>query len=148
MKGREPQGLVTVEELPALQERLVRELTALRGPDGTPLRVDVLDPKVIYREVRGDPPDLMFYFGELRWRSAGTLGHPTLFLKENDTGPDDAVHGFDGVFLLYDPRRPEGRDIGPQKILDVMPTLLHLMGEEIPPKVQGRVMDPFLTNGS
>ncbi|MGA7860303.1 MAG: alkaline phosphatase family protein [Thermoplasmata archaeon] len=148
VKGREPQGLVTVEELPALQERLVRELTALRGPDGTPLRVDVLDPKVIYREVRGDPPDLMFYFGELRWRSAGTLGHPTLFLKENDTGPDDAVHGFDGVFLLYDPRRPEGRDIGPQKILDVMPTLLHLMGEEIPPKVQGRVMDPFLTNGS
>jgi predicted AlkP superfamily phosphohydrolase/phosphomutase len=138
LQGREPQGIVRPEELPDLREHLIADLRGLKLPDGRPMKVDVMDPHRIYRSVRGDPPDLMLYFDDLRWRSAGTLGYPSLFLKENDTGPDDAVHGFDGVFLFYDPLNPRGRDLGPQKILDVTPTLLRWLGEPLPDHVQGR----------
>jgi predicted AlkP superfamily phosphohydrolase/phosphomutase len=92
----------------------------------------------VYRQVNGDAPDLMVYFDDLHWRSAGTLGHPTLLLDENDTGPDDAVHGWNGIFVLADPARPAGAAIAQQSILDVTPTLLSLLGLPIPDHVQGR----------
>lgn len=137
VRGREPHGIVDPSHLPELRRRLAADLAALTGPDGRPMKVDLLDPVSIYRSVRGDPPDLMAYFDDLRWRSAGTMGYPSLFLHENDTGPDDAVHGFDGVFLFRDARNPTGRDLGTQKILDVLPTLLRWLGEPIPDHVQG-----------
>jgi predicted AlkP superfamily phosphohydrolase/phosphomutase len=40
-------------------------------------------------------PDLIFYFDNLFWRSAGTIGHNTMYLSENDIVPDDSVHWMD-----------------------------------------------------
>ncbi len=140
-KGREPQGIIEDSELPALESDLRRRLAALRTPEGHPFPTRVLEPRELYRSVNGDPPDLMVYFDDLRWRSAGTLGHPSLFLRENDTGPDDAVHSMEGVELLYDPIRPDGRPVTTRSILDVTPTLLAWMGETVPGHIQGRA-DP------
>jgi predicted AlkP superfamily phosphohydrolase/phosphomutase len=140
VRGREAQGAVSPAELPALRERLMRELSTLLGPDGRPMPVRFLDPVEIYESVVGDPPDLMAYFGELKWRSAGSVGHPGLYLKENDTGPDDAVHSYDGVFVLSDPRAASGRTIAPQAIRDVAPTLLALAGLPIPKHMQGHTI--------
>jgi predicted AlkP superfamily phosphohydrolase/phosphomutase len=140
VRGREPSGIVDPEEVPQLRSDLARDLALVTQPDGSPMKVDIMDPHTIYRSVRGDPPDLMLYFDDLRWRSAGTMGYPTLWLRENDTGPDDAVHGFDGVFVFFDPEHPEGRDIGRQNILDITPTLLRWLGESIPDNVQGKPM--------
>ncbi|HZY69784.1 MAG TPA: alkaline phosphatase family protein [Thermoplasmata archaeon] len=139
VRGREPNGVVAAADVPRLRDELTEALARLIGPDGRPMRTEVLDPATVYRAVRGDPPDLMVYFGDLKWRSAGTLGHPSLFLRENDTGPDDAVHTFDGIFALCG-AWIEGGDLPPQSILDVTPTLLQLMGEPIPPHVQGAPM--------
>ena len=144
VRGREPQGVVAPEELPALRATLERDLATLTGPDGRPLSARILDPKMLYREVNGDPPDLMVYFDDLQWRSAGTMGYPTNYLEENDTGPDDAVHSVDGVFLLYDPDRPAGRSFAGIDAVDVMPTLLAAIGEEVPPGLQGRVVPEAL----
>jgi predicted AlkP superfamily phosphohydrolase/phosphomutase len=140
VKGREPSGILSPDEIPAISAQIRSELASLPGPDGRPMPTQVLEPRELYKEVRGDPPDLMVYFGELKWRSAGTLGHPSLYLRENDTGPDDAVHSYDGVFALYDPAQSSSREIAQQQIVDVTPTLLQLLGESIPPHVQGRPM--------
>jgi predicted AlkP superfamily phosphohydrolase/phosphomutase len=137
IRGREPQGIVAADQVPVLRERLERDLAKVRQPDGTPLAVRVLDPKRIYHEVRGDAPDLILYFDELRWRSAGSLGHPSLFLHENDIGPDDAVHSFDGVFLWAAPdANPPGSDLPEQKIAQVAPTILGQLGIPVPSHVQ------------
>ena len=119
---------------------MTQDLSRLVGPTGAPMSAQVIDPHTIYRKVTGDPPDLMVYFDELRWRSAGSIGHPTLYLRENDTGPDDAVHGFDGVFVAYDPAVKDGRSIPTVQVLDVLPTLLSIIGEPIPAHVQGKVV--------
>lgn len=136
--GREPEGVIPPEQLPEWKERLARELRELPAPDGRPLGVEILDPSTLYHEVRGDAPDLIVYFGGLRWRSAGTLGHPSLYLSQNDTGPDDAVHSFDGVFVHADPGSPVERELPPNRILDMAPTLLQLLDEPIPSFMQGR----------
>ena len=98
-------------------------------------------PEELYPLVRGDAPDLIAYFDDLYWRSAGTLGWPTPYLRENDRGPDDAVHDYDGVFILYDPRRSLGGRRVAVDILDVAPTILKLMGLPVPATMEGRPVE-------
>jgi predicted AlkP superfamily phosphohydrolase/phosphomutase len=139
IRGREKGGIVAADQLPALRRRLEADLEGIRTPDGAPMKVQVLDPSAQYHEVRGDAPDLMLYFDDLRWRSAGTMGYPTNFLLENDTGPDDAVHSWDGVFLWYDPSRTApGTELATQQIRDIAPTVLEYLGIPLPSHVQGR----------
>lgn len=140
VRGREPNGVVPSGQVAGLRQQLLHELGGIANPEGGTMPVRALDPREVYASVQGDPPDLMLYFDELRWRSAGTMGHPGLFLPHNDTGPDDAVHSFEGVFLLYDPRRPLGRDHATYQIRDMTPTLLALLGERSPAHIQGVAM--------
>jgi predicted AlkP superfamily phosphohydrolase/phosphomutase len=137
-RGREPEGTVAHADREALISKLRAELAQVRTPNGAPLGVRLFSPNEVYREVRGDPPDLMAYFGDVRWRSAGSVGHGHLFLDENDTGPDDAVHSFEGVIAYYNPENPNPSDLGVQKILDVGPTVLQLLGAPAPDWTQGR----------
>jgi predicted AlkP superfamily phosphohydrolase/phosphomutase len=92
----------------------------------------VFEPLELYGEAVGDSPDLMVYFDDLNWRSAGTVGHGSLYLPENDTGPDDSVHSMEGIFLMYNPRRNlGGRTINGAEIADIAPTLLQLYGLDL-----------------
>jgi predicted AlkP superfamily phosphohydrolase/phosphomutase len=140
IRGREPQGILDASQVPVYRKRLETELAGLVGPDGRPMPVRVLDPRSIYHTTRGDAPDLLVYFDDLRWRSAGTLGYPTPYLKENDIGPDDAVHSWNGVFVFRDPASPAERVLDTQAIRDVTPTLLRYLGLPIPAHVQGRAI--------
>ncbi|MGI0054077.1 MAG: alkaline phosphatase family protein [Thermoplasmata archaeon] len=144
VRGREPNGIVPPGAVPALEAELTRELAEVRREDGEPLRARAFPPRAVYREVHGDAPNLMVYFGDLSCRSAGTVGHRRWFLPENDTGPDDSVHSFEGFYaLLGTPAGASGP--GPEEsILDVAPTLLELLGEPIPPTVQGHVIGAWL----
>ena len=80
----------------------------------------------------------MVYFDDLYWRSAGTLGHNTLYLPENDKGPDDAVHSMYGVFIAYDPEERFKQGKKDVSIYDVAPTILELLGLPIPSDLRGK----------
>lgn len=140
VRGRELQGILPLEKVAQLRKQVIAELGQIQVPGGGSMGVRVLDPREIYHMVRGEAPDLMVYLGELKWRSAGTMGHPGLFLKENDIGPDDAVHSLQGVFVLYDPAHPTCRELPEQVIRDVAPTILDIMGSRPPSHMQGNVI--------
>lgn len=137
LKGRELEGAVTPADREALVGRLRRELAEVRRPDGTLLGVRLFAPSEVYEEVQGDPPDLMAYFGDLKWRSAGTIGHGSWFTSENDTGPDDAVHSFEGIFAFWDPKSPAHRELPPQPIRSVAASLYAYFGLPIPGYARG-----------
>jgi predicted AlkP superfamily phosphohydrolase/phosphomutase len=143
VRGREPEGALEPSEIPQFESRLSRELRSVRRPDGQSLDADVRVPRNIYREVRGDAPDLMVYFGNAAWRSAGTIGYDSLFLSENDTGPDDSVHSFDGIYVVDRPRSGAGEMGPPEQIIDVGPTIFVMMGLPVPPGLQGRPIARF-----
>jgi len=143
IRGREPQGILRPESVSAFEDELRRELESIRRPDGKALGVDVRSPASTYRMVRGDAPDLMVYFGHVDWRSVGTIGYPSLFLAENDTGPDDAVHSFEGIYSISDPREGAGSRGPEERIMDIGPTVLALLGVAVPPGIQGRVIESF-----
>ncbi|GAH52055.1 unnamed protein product, partial [marine sediment metagenome] len=89
----------------------------------------------------GDAPDLMVYFDDLNWRSAGTVGYDTMYLDENDTGPDDAVHDYYGIFIIYDPKRKISKKLSTQNILDIAPTALNILGVDIPKDLEGKIIE-------
>jgi len=136
VEGREPQGIIKSEDYEQEREALAERLRAIRGPAGEPWATQIIKPNEYYADVRGDYPDLMVYFDDLYWRSAGTLGWGTMYLNENDTGPDDAVHAQHGVYILYDPRAKASvrKDID---ITDVAPTVLRAFELPIPSDMKG-----------
>jgi predicted AlkP superfamily phosphohydrolase/phosphomutase len=137
VKGREEQGTILPFRYEAWRSRLKKEIESITGPDGEAWNTRAYRPEELFEELNGDYPDLMVYFDDLSWRAAGTLGHESMYLKENDTGPDDAMHDWDGIFIMYDPAGQEGRRLDSVSILDFAPTVLDIMGFEIPSDMKG-----------
>jgi predicted AlkP superfamily phosphohydrolase/phosphomutase len=139
VEGREPQGIIKPDDYEKERDALAERIRDIRGPKGEKWETLVIKPNEYFEEARGDYPDLMVYFDDLYWRSAGTLGYETSYLLENDTGPDDAVHAQHGMYILYDPlyKRRVSKDID---ILDVAPTVLRTLGIPVPSDMKGKVI--------
>lgn len=139
VKGREPQGVIEPAEYDWVRGEIQRALETLGDENGNPIGTRVFKPEEVYREVKNVPPDLIVYFGDLAWRSAGTVGTGNLHIFENDTGPDDANHAQHGLFIL------NGEGVGPGRregveIYDVAPTVLSRMGLAVPADMIGKVI--------
>jgi predicted AlkP superfamily phosphohydrolase/phosphomutase len=142
VRGREKEGVIAPEELEEEKEGLIGKIMSIRDFSGRLLTNEVFEAEQRYGTAKGDKPDLMVYFDELNWRSAGTLGHPSLYLSENDTGPDDSVHSMEGVLMAYTPREDlKSKEIRMMKVEQVAPTILKLFG--IDPKDEGVMTEPI-----
>ncbi|NQT08526.1 alkaline phosphatase family protein [Candidatus Bathyarchaeota archaeon] len=137
VKGREENGVVDPRDYESTREDIAQRIRSITGPNGERWNTVVLKPEDIYPECNGDPPDLMVYFDDLYWRSAGTMGHGRLYLPENDTGPDDAVHDKMGLYIYYDPREDLNGRAEDLNILDVAPTLIKALGLKVPEDMEG-----------
>ena len=126
VEGREPQGIIPKEEYEKERKELMGKLKEIRGPSGEEWDNRVHTPQELYSKTEGEIPDIMVYFDNLSWRAAGTLGYETPYLTENDTGPDDAMHAEEGMYLIYHPSLPEKEE--DVSIYDIAPTLLRLLG--------------------
>jgi predicted AlkP superfamily phosphohydrolase/phosphomutase len=137
VQGRETHGIVPAAEYESFRDEMVRRFEATTDHQGKLLGTVALKPQELYREVRNIAPDLLVYFGNLGWRSVGSLGYDGIHTFENDTGPDDANHAQDGVVILYDP----ARDLGGQRLEGlqlecIAPTILRLLGQDIPASME------------
>ncbi|MFX1274395.1 MAG: alkaline phosphatase family protein [Promethearchaeota archaeon] len=141
VQGREPQGIIPTEDYEKWREKVINSLKSIKNPDGKPMNTIIYKPEELYEELKGDYPDLMVYFDDLNWRSAGTVGYDTIYLDENDTGPDDAVHDYYGIFIIHDTNNKIGKKLETKNILDIAPTILSIFGFEIPKEMQGKVIN-------
>ncbi|MBI2302670.1 MAG: alkaline phosphatase family protein [Armatimonadetes bacterium] len=136
--GREPHGIVPPLGYEALRSELASRLEALGDRHGRPIGTRVHKPEEVYREVRGIAPDLMVLFGDLDYRSIGTVGHGRVHVDDNDSGPDDSNHAHHGLFVLSDPHSAERGEVEGARIYDVAPTILERMGLAVPADMIGR----------
>ena len=136
VEGREPEGIVPADQYERVRAELKDRLEGLGDDQGRPIGTLAHRPEELYGEALGVAPDLLVYFGDLYWRSIGQVGTGTVHVFENDTGPDDANHAHEGLYILVadgvEPGRAEERDLR-----DVAPTLLRLLGEEVPADMEG-----------
>ena len=138
--GREPQGIVEPSEYENLRAELIAKIEAIPDPNGNPIGTRVLRPEELYKFRNGVAPDLMVYFGNLAWRSAGTVGRSSIYTFENDTGPDDANHGQYGIFIVRPATAKKGQELSNLEIQDIAPTILRILDVPIPDDMEGKVI--------
>ncbi len=108
--------------------------------NGKPMGNKCYKPEAIYERVNRVAPDLVVIFGDLRWRSVGMAGSDSIYTFENDTGPDDANHAQQGMYIYSNPPLPaRGRVDGPT-LYDVTPTILTQLGLSVPPGMKGKAL--------
>jgi predicted AlkP superfamily phosphohydrolase/phosphomutase len=143
VRGREPQGVIPPHNYEEVRTEIAKKLEAMCDEKGKPLGTRVFKPEEVYPEVRGIPPELIVYFGDLKWRSVGSIGYGTTLTFENDLGPDDANHLQHGVCIIHDPLASDDATPVPREdldILDISPTILDRMGIRVPDGMEGKVI--------
>jgi predicted AlkP superfamily phosphohydrolase/phosphomutase len=142
VKGREPQGIVAPADYERVRCSLIDAIAAIDDPLGQNLGARAYRPEELYQETAGIPPDLLVYVGDLRWRAASSVGSGSLYGVENDTGPDDANHDWNGICIMRTGQRDDaGRRVSDLQLMDVAPTVLHHFGLPIPEDMRGRVIE-------
>ncbi|HJN16596.1 MAG TPA: alkaline phosphatase family protein [Armatimonadota bacterium] len=141
VEGREPDGVVPQHQYEAFRDELAAAIEAIPDHEGNPIGTKVYKPENVYKSVRNIPPDLIVYFGDLDWRSAGTIGNESIHIFENDTGPDDANHAQEGMFILYDPKSEARGELEGIHLYDIAPTVLQRMGIDVPEDMIGKAIE-------
>jgi predicted AlkP superfamily phosphohydrolase/phosphomutase len=125
--GREPHGVVTRADYAAERERLAAALRELPCPSNGPqVAHRVLAPEETYSRVNGLAPDLCAFFGDLAYRSIGSVGHGSWYVDDNDTGEDSCNHDWNGIFAIAGAGVTARGAIEGCSIYDVAPTVLDL----------------------
>ncbi|NIS63338.1 MAG: phosphodiesterase [Proteobacteria bacterium] len=140
VKGREPNGTIEPSKYDEVRDRLKRELEGLTDEKGNPIGTRVFKPEEIYPGVNGIAPDLIVYFGDLSWRSVGSVGIGSVHTFENDTGPDEANHSQHGIFIMKAAEMEARGKVSGLHVMDVAPTVLHLLGLRVPEDMEGKVI--------
>ena len=140
VEGREPQGTVPAGEYKSFSDLMKQKIESIPDENGNDIGTKVFYPEEIYKECNNIAPDLMVYFGDLDWRSAGTVGQNALHIFENDTGPDDANHAQEGIFAWGNRGKASVQPIEKVSIYDIAPSILDFYGIDTPDTMIGRVI--------
>jgi predicted AlkP superfamily phosphohydrolase/phosphomutase len=130
VEGREPNGIIPQAEYEKVRQELIDRIESMVDHEGVPLGNKALKPEELYTANNGVAPDLIVIFGELRWRSVGSLGHDAIYTFENDTGPDEANHAEQGIFIMNNAPGQEAGSRDGLHLWDVHCTILDLFGLE------------------
>ena len=141
VEGREPHGIILQRDYDAVRDELAKSIEAIPDDKGNSLNNRIIKPEKVYQQVNNIAPDLMVYFGDLHWRTVGTVGYGQHYTLQNDTGPDDANHAEEGMFILHHPHKKGAGHIADRQLMDIAPTILDWMDIKIPHAMQGTVIE-------
>ena len=146
LKGREPMGCVRPgKEYEDLRAALKRDLLSTREPAGGERMFE----RVFFREELysgpyvDEAPDIVFLPRDMKYKALGTLD----FTSNSFAFPvygNSGDHRMEGIFLGVGDAFGEGRRVDPLSILDIAPTVLHLLGLPVPKAMDGKVAKEIL----
>lgn len=145
VRNRQPDGCVDPADVRPLLDDLKARLAAIRHPEtGSPLIDRIFERDELYHGPYAElAPDLTVVPGDWRYRTIGLYDFTTNEVISPAFGPT-GDHRLDGVLIAHGPAvragsRPEGANL-----LDIAPTLLHLLGVPAPDDLDGRVLSEIL----
>ena len=143
LKGREPRGIVEPgKEYETLREEIIGKLMEYKDPEtGGNVFKKIWRKEELYNGPYMDRmPDLLVDFtGEsLYWSTTGEIA-PGMKVIEPSTGYSGA-HVRDGIIFGYGPCMKVGVGNSESNLLDIAPTILHLLNIPIPKDIDGKVL--------
>ena len=142
VKGRDTEGIVEEDKYDSMLDELSAKLEEIKDPSGNSMKVEVLKRAQLHTGPKSQyGPDLFVFFDEGRWNTDEMVGAKEIHSSEYRSGYDDTVNGLKGYFCVVGPNvREEGEKRG-ISVIDVAPTVLSIMGVEIPDYMEGK---PFV----
>ena len=140
VEGREPHGTIPADQYETFRAELKKKIEAIPDANGKDIGTRVWLPEELYHECKNIAPDLVVYFGDLDWRSAGTIGHGAIHIFENDTGPDDANHAQEGIFVWHNRGKEAQGPTDKISIYDIAPSVLDYFSITKPDEMIGSVI--------
>lgn len=157
LQGREPLGVVRPgREQQQVLTRLKKDLEQLQLPEGDGPLVDGL---YELRELYSGPyvelgPDLLVVMQNYAFMTRDTFDVPRGVLFSEPMAYQHAAvqhsgnHRMEGIIFMVGEGIAEGQHLQNASVLDIAPTVLHLMGHPIPSYMEGRVLTEALEPGS
>lgn len=145
--GREPHGCVQPgEEYERLRDDIMARLMALRDPEtGETVVESVHRREEIYS---GDQleraPDIVFMPRRLEYFGFGEYEFGSHKIIEPMKRGISGTHRMNGIFLAHGPAVKQGMDVTGAGLVDLAPTILHLMGLPVPEHMDGRILQEIL----
>jgi len=147
LKGRDPHGVVEPgEEYESLRTAIIERLQALIDPATGKNAVDrVYRAEEIYQgPMLNWAPDMI-----IAWRDTAYV--PTESDRDKDSifvtrwreymnWPTSGGHRLEGVLVAVGPGIRRGVTVSGARIIDLLPTWLHCLGQDIPDELEGRVI--------
>jgi predicted AlkP superfamily phosphohydrolase/phosphomutase len=151
VKGREPQGIVAPgEEYDQLRQEIIEKLGALTNPqDGKPVVDQVYKKEEVFQGSYTDfAPDLVLVMRGLSYNTRPGYEFSTRPGKmfSDPLTNESGSHRREGIFFAAGPDiNPLGLQSG-LRLVDVAPTVLHLLDCPIPPDMDGSVLEECLAS--
>ena len=145
VKGRQPQGSVDPADVRGLLDELKGRLKEIPHPEtGEPLVETILEREDLYDGPHAHlAPDLTVVPGDWRYRTIGLYDFTTHKVISPAFGPT-GDHRLEGVFFAQGPAFQPGAQLQGATLLDIAPTVLHLLGVPVPRDMDGRVLTEVL----
>jgi predicted AlkP superfamily phosphohydrolase/phosphomutase len=145
LKGRQPQGCVAPEDARPLLDDIKAGLLAIPHPEtGAPLVERVYERDDLYSGPHAHlAPDLTVVLEDWRYRTIGLHDFTTNKLISPAFGPT-GDHRMEGMLVASGPAFRAGAAPEGATLLDIAPTVLHLLGVPVPADMDGRVLTEIL----
>jgi predicted AlkP superfamily phosphohydrolase/phosphomutase len=141
LKGRQPHGCVAPSDARGVLDEIKARLFAIEHPEtGEPLVSHVHERDDLYDGPHAHlAPDLTVVLGDWKYRTIGLYDFTTNKVISPAFGPT-GDHRMEGMFVGVGPAFQAGARLGDEAtLLDIAPTVLHLLGVPVPADMDGRV---------
>ena len=149
LQGREPEGIVNPgQDYEATRRRVVESLAELRHPGTGQSLLDAvyLGDQVTHGPFAGRGADIHVVLDGYRAIVFPLFAADNRIVTRQIRG-DSGCHRRHGFLIASGPELRQGATLEDARIVDLAPTILHIMGEPVPDHMDGRVLtEAFLTN--
>jgi len=142
--GREPAGIVTKENYLRQRDEVIKVLKELKDDDGRSLVSQiVLREETYHGPYTHKGPDLHLVLDDYNVIAFPLFATDGNIVTQQIRG-DSGCHRREGIMIISGPQVVSGQTLPEADIVDMAPTILHMLGEKVPRIMDGRVLSEAL----
>ena len=136
LKGREPKGAVDPRDYEKIRNRIMEEVRELKDEEGERVIQEIYKREDLYQgPFVNRAPDIVLV-PDFAYTFSNRIRDFISKKRQDHRG----VHRLNGIFFLRGPGVRKGKKMEGAQIIDVAPTILHLLGLPVPRGMDGRVL--------
>ncbi len=147
LRGREPQGIVEPgAEYERTRDEIISHLRELKLPDDSPLVEYIWKKEEIYSGAHlAEAPDILFLPRKLETIAFGDFEFGSNKIIEPSYGVSSS-HRMNGIFIASGAGVKNAGEFSGAQLIDLSPTILHLLGLPVPRDMDGRVLSEIFAD--